>query len=133
MSSLGSHESYRPGGSHALKTKSPFAEEVPNLGVLFLESPKASSPGQTGHAHTPPLGLGSRGEDAKPTQKPGGQPWERRNPDISPAVLVLTGVAVGGGGLLCLLSGFGLRTIFHPFVSHWNCPYETLGDRQVLT
>lgn len=38
-----------------------------------------------------------------------------------------------GVGLLCLLSGFGLRTIFHPFVSHWNCPCETLGDGQVLT
>lgn len=61
---------HKPQGSHSLKTKSPSAEEVPDLGALFLESPKASFPGQISHPPTPPLQPGSRGEDAKPTQKP---------------------------------------------------------------
>lgn len=111
-----------------LKTKSPFAEEAPNLGVLFLESPKASFPGQTGHAHTPPLGPRSGGEDAKPTQKPGGHSHGRGNPDLSPAVLVLTGAA-GGVGLAFFASSLvlDLGLFFIPLCHIGTVPMRPLG------
>lgn len=97
---------HKPQGSHLLKTKSPSEEEVPDLGALFLESPKAFFPGQTSHPHTPPLQPGSRGEDAKPTQKPEGQPQEEGKPHISPAVFALQCLALSAPSPVLVLGLF---------------------------
>lgn len=86
--SLSSHERPQTPRKPLAQNKSPSAEEVPGLGALFLESPKAFFPGQTSRPHAPALQPGSRGWVAKPAQKPEGE-LGGRQPHESPAEFTL--------------------------------------------
>lgn len=115
-----------PQGSHLFKTKAPSAEEVPGRGALFLESPKASFPGQISHPHTPPRQPGGR--TRKPSQSRNQKASRQR--EAGPTALLLRVLSVPGGGCLAFsapVSGCGLRTIFIPLCHMGMVPLETLG------
>lgn len=114
---------HSPQGSHVLKTKSQSAEEVPDLGHYSWKAPKCPLPWANvpPTTHTPQP---CRGEDANQTTNQKAAP-DNGSGHISPAVLALQ----SGGGEQPSLSPlwFGLKTIFHSFVSHWNYPHETFA------
>lgn len=85
-------------------TQSHFAEEVPDLKALFLESPQIYP--SLGKQTTSTSHL-CRGEEVKSVQKPKSQPQEGGKVHTSPAVSALQG---GGRFRPLPLSGFGPET-----------------------